>query len=173
MTYLDLADTALKIGLGAAIAGTFALLSSHRQHLHELERERMKRRERVLEKIAEDFELVYQALSAKYERVVGLARIVRDTRYRPNAQDCMKGLEDFPRLHVVESRLLLLGLRPEAEMIMRFRHLAGEFEKMALPQDQSHPNPDMLSAQLEVLFQQRVAVYSRLAEFYDDPRKKA
>jgi hypothetical protein len=173
MTYLDLADTALKIGLGAAVAGTFALLSSRRQHVHELERERMKRRERVLEKIAEEFELTYQALSAKYERVVGLARIVRDPRYHPNAQDSMKGVEDFPRLHIVESRLLLLGLRPEAELIMRFRHLAGEFEKMALPTDQSHPDPQVLSNQLEALFQQRVAIYRRLCEFYDDPRRKA
>jgi hypothetical protein len=40
MTYLDLADTAVKIGLGAAVAGGFALLSSRRQHVHELERER-------------------------------------------------------------------------------------------------------------------------------------
>ena len=112
MTYLDLADTAVKIGLGAAVAGGFALLSSRRQHVHELERERMKRRERVLEKTTEEFEVAYQTLSAKYERVVGLARVVRDSRYYPNAQDCLKGIEDFPRLHVVESRLLLLGLRP-------------------------------------------------------------
>jgi hypothetical protein len=172
MTYLDLVDTALKIGLGAAIAGTFALLSSQRQHIHELERERMKRGERMLEKVVEEFELAYQALSAKYERVVGLARVVQDPRYRSNAQGSMRGTEDFPRLHIVESRLLLLGLRPEAEMIMRLRHLAGEFEKMALPADQSYPDPQAMSKQLEVLFQQRTAVYSRLSEFYDDPRKK-
>ena len=44
---------------------------------------------------------------------------------------------------------------------------------MALPEDQSQPDPQALSAQLEALFQQRVAIYSRLAEFYDDPRRKA
>jgi hypothetical protein len=172
MTALELADTAVKIGLGALIAGGFALLSSGRQHKQELERERMKRRERVLEKIAEEFELAYQALSAKYERIGGLANVVRDARYRPNAQDCLHGVDDFPRLHVIESRLLLLGMRAEADMMMRFRQIAGEFEKMALPEDQSHPDPQALNAKLEMLFQQRVAIYRRLAEFYDDPRKK-
>jgi len=171
MTLLEVADTAVKIGLGALVAGAFALLASRRHHIHELDRERMKRRERVLEKIAEEFELAYQALSAKYEKVRSLANLVRDPRYHPNAQDCLRGVDDFPRLHVIESRLLLLGLRSEAEMIMGFRHLAGEFEKMALPKDQSHPDPQTLNAQLEILFQQRVAIYRRLAEFYDDPRK--
>jgi hypothetical protein len=171
MTSLELADTAVKIGLGAVIAGAFALLSSRRQHLQELERERMKRRERVLEKTAEEFELAYQALSAKYERVAGLANVVTDVKYRVNAQECLSGVDDFPRLHVIESRLLLLGLRPEAEMVMCFRQIAGEFEKMALPKDQSHPDHQALSLKLEALFQQRVAIYGRLAEFYDDPRK--
>jgi hypothetical protein len=171
MTLLELADTAIKIGLGALIAGTFALLSSRRQHGHELERERMKRRERVLEKVAEELELAYQGLSAKYERVRALANVVRDARYRPNAQDILCGIEDFARVHIIEARLHLLGLRAEAEMMMQFRHIAGQFEKLALPEDQAHPDPQILSAHLETLFQQRVAIYRRLAEFYDDPRK--
>ena len=33
MITLELADTAVKIGLGAVIAGAFALLSSRRQHI--------------------------------------------------------------------------------------------------------------------------------------------
>jgi hypothetical protein len=171
MTSLELADTAVKIGLGAVIAGAFALLSSRRQHIQELDRERVKRRERVLEKTAEEFELAYQALSAKYERIAGLANVVIDAKYRVNAQDCLSGIDDFGRLHVIESRLLLLGLRPEAEMVMHFRQIAGEFEKMALPKVQSHPDPQALSLKLEALFQQRVAIYGRLAQFYDDPRK--
>ena len=173
MTALEVVDSAVKIGLGALVAGGFALLASQRQHTHELDRERMKRRERVLEKAAEEFELTYQALSAKYERARSLARVVQDARYYPNAQQCLQGVDDFPRLHVIESRLLLLGLRREAEMIFGFRQLAGQFEKTALPEDRSHPDPDALNAQLETLFQQRVAIYSRLAEFYDDPRKNA
>src|SRR5215203_1779965 len=103
MTPLELADTAVKIGLGALVAGVFALLGASRQHRRELERERLKPRERVLEKVAEEFELVYQALSAKYERVRSLANVVCDARYRPNAQDCLNGVDDFPRLHVIES----------------------------------------------------------------------
>ena len=105
--------------------------------------------------------------------VVGLASVVADAKYRVNAQECLRGVDDFPRLHIIESRLFLLGLRAEAQMVMRFRQLAGEFERMALPGDQSHPDHQALTLKLEELFQQRVAIYSRLAEFYDDPRKKA
>lgn len=171
MSFLEVLDTSVKIGLGAVIAGAFALFSSRRQHLQDLARERMKRRERVLEKVAEDFELAYQALSAKYERVRGLAAVVGDARYHPNAQDFLQGTDDFPRLHVIESRLLLLGLRFEAEMIMGFRHFAGEFEKAALPKDRSHPDPAVLNRLLEELFNVRVRIYDHLSKLYDDPRK--
>ena len=84
----------------------------------------------------------------------------------------MSGSKDFPQLHIVESRLLLLGLKKEAEMVMRVRQIAGEFEKLALPKDQSHPNPETLNLKLEELFRERGAIYSRLAEILDDPRKK-
>jgi hypothetical protein len=172
MSGIDLADTAVKIGLGAFIAGFFALLASRRQHIHELDRERMKRRERVLERTAEEFELAYQTLALKYDRVLALARIVTGEKFRINAQDSISGVNDFPQLHIVESRLLLLGLKKEGEMVMRFRQIAGEFEKLALPQDKSHPNPETLNLKLEELFRERGAIYSRLAEFFDDPRKK-
>jgi hypothetical protein len=62
-------------------------------------------------------------------------------------------------------------LKNEAEMVKRFRGIAGEFENLALPKDQSHPDPEALNLKLEELFQVRTAIYSRLAEFYDDPRK--
>jgi hypothetical protein len=127
----------------------------------------------MLENAAEEFELAYQQLSAKYEQVLGLARVVTGEKFRINAHDCIRGLDDFPRPHVVESRLLLLGLKKEAEMIMRFRQIAGEFEKLALPGDHSHPDPQALNLKLEEFFHQRSTIYSRLAEFYDDPRKKA
>jgi hypothetical protein len=173
MSYIEVFDTAVKIGLGALIAGVFALLSSRRQHIHDLERERVKRRERVIEKTAEEFELAYQALSAKYETVLGLARVVTGEKFRINAQNSIHGLDDFPRVHVIESRFLLLGLKREAEMVARFRQIAGEFEKAALPKDRSHPDPQALNQKLEALFHQRAGIYNRLAEFYDDPRKKA
>jgi hypothetical protein len=37
-------------------------------------------------------------------------------------------------------------------MMMQFRQIAGQFEKLALPEDQAHPDPQMLSAHLETLF---------------------
>ena len=141
MTCIDLADTAIKIGLGAVVGGVFALLALRSQHNHELDRERMKRRERVIEKTAEEFEGAYQTLSLKYETVRALARTVTGETFRISAQESLHGLHDFPRLHVVESHLLLLGLKNEAEMVKRFRGIAGEFENLALPKDQSHPDP--------------------------------
>jgi hypothetical protein len=72
-------DTAIKIGLGALIAGAFAVFSSRRQYGNELEREHMKRREPVLDKVAEELELAYQGLSAKYERALARSFVTRDT----------------------------------------------------------------------------------------------
>jgi hypothetical protein len=56
-------------------------------------------------------------------------------------------------------------------MVMQFRKVAGEFEKLALLMDKSDPDPQALNLKLEELFQQRAAIYSHLAEFYDDPRE--
>ncbi len=172
MTYIELVDTALKIGLGALIAGFFALLSSRRQHNQELDRARMMRRERVLEMVLEEFEMAYQSLSRKYEEVLAMAQILSVEKYRIHAKKSIYGTSDFPRLHIVESRLLLLGLKEEARYLMGFRQIAGEFEKMALPKDRSHPDPDALNLKLEKLFSQRASIYERLSGFYDDPGKR-
>jgi len=95
--------------------------------------------------------IAYVMLSRKYEGVAGLSGVVTGEKYRLNAHDSIHSSDDFSRLHVVESRLLLLGLKDEAKMIMDFRQIAGEFEKLALP------NPLIsYSDQFFALFRQEV-----------------
>lgn len=171
MDYLELADAAIKIGFGAIIAGAFTLIGSHRKHKHELELGRINRRERVLEKIAEEFEQTYQLLSGKFEFVLGLCRVTSGDKYRINAHDAIHSFSDHSRIHVVESRLLLLGLEKEAKLVMNFRKISGDFEKLALPLDKSQPDPEILNLKLEDFFECRTSVYDKLSEYYDDPGK--
>lgn len=55
MTWPEVADTALKIGLPAAIAGTVAILVSRSGRLHDFEKERRRRKNDCLERAIEDF----------------------------------------------------------------------------------------------------------------------
>lgn len=173
MEYFELADTALKIGLGALIAGAFTLIASRTKHRQELELGRRNRREKLLEKVAEEFEKTYQLLSSKYENLLGLCRAVSGEKYRINAHEIIHSSSDISRIHVIESKLLLLGLKQEALLIMAFRKISGDFEKLALPRDKTHPDPYALNSKLEDFFECRGNVYEKLSEYYDDPGKRS
>src|SRR5277367_4686441 len=56
MTWIEVTDNAIKIGLGALIAGAITLLLSKSSSAHELRKEKIRRRSDMLERIAEDFE---------------------------------------------------------------------------------------------------------------------
>src|SRR5438445_9745270 len=54
VTSLDILDTAVKIGLGAAITGVSAWALASKQHRIDLAKERIRRRQQLLETVAED-----------------------------------------------------------------------------------------------------------------------
>jgi hypothetical protein len=56
MSWLDIVDTSIKIGLGALIAGIFALISAIVSHKHQLEKSKIETLSNAAEEISESFE---------------------------------------------------------------------------------------------------------------------
>ena len=116
MTYLDIIDSAVKIGLGALIAGLSTLALSRSQFHRDLEKERIKREFEMLKQVAEQVEsqthvaLRYWALITEWARYQRLPQEMPESREK-ELNNCKVALFDgFKDMTSAESKLLLLGL---------------------------------------------------------------
>src|SRR5437867_4635115 len=65
ITTLDIVDTAVKIGLGAAITAASGLALASRQHRSEIAKERLRRRQELMESVAQDV-AIFTHITLKY-----------------------------------------------------------------------------------------------------------
>lgn len=132
MTWLEIMDSAVKIGLGALIAGASAWMLARGQYSHDLRKSKVTREFELLKDIAEKVErfthsaLKYWAISADWHRA---------RRANPRAIESANLLEAkkelfsrFNELTSAEAFLLLLGqqdaqahLRAYGEHVMVYR----------------------------------------------------
>ena len=147
MTFLDVLDSAVKIGLGALIAGASAILLSRSQHHRELTRARIDREFEILKDVAEQTErftqaaLKYWALAADAHRARRQEKPLSERKAANLAEinDAMFNI--FHELTSSEAKLLLLGKRDAqrasrsyGETIIAFRRSAmSETEVMSDP----------------------------------------
>lgn len=132
MTWLEIVDSAVKIGLGALIAGASAWVLARGQYSHDLRKSKVSREFELLKDIAEKVErfthsaLKYWAISADWHRA---RRINSDTHKSENLLSTQKELfSRFNELTSAEAFLLLLGqkaaqaqLRAYGEHVMVYR----------------------------------------------------
>ena len=131
MTWIEVVDSAVKIGLGALIAGVIAFLLSSTQHRNELKKAKIEREFEMLKEVAEKVEnfnniaLRYWSLSSDWRR-----RLLLDSTILPssNLLDSQNDLYDsFSELTKAESLLLFgydeasVSLRSYGETIISFR----------------------------------------------------
>ncbi len=137
MTLLEVVDSAIKIGLGALIAGMSALLLSKSQHRRDLDRARIDREFEILKDVAEQTERFTQAALKHWALATDAHRLRRQGK--PLSDRKLANLADsgdtlfsiFHELTSSESKLLLLGkkdaqraLRTYGEMVTAFRRSA-------------------------------------------------
>ena len=131
MTWIEVVDSAVKIGLGALIAGVIAFLLSSTQHRNELKKAKIEREFEMLKEVAEKVEnfnniaLRYWSLSSDWRR-----RLLLDSTILPssNLLDSQNDLYDsFSELTKAESLLLFgydeasVSLRSYGETVISFR----------------------------------------------------
>lgn len=132
MTWLEVIDSAVKIGLGALIAGVSALVLAKAQHRNTLAKDRAEREFQLLKEIAEKVErfthasLKYWALSADWHRALRKDPEAKKSAQLRAAQDEL--FDRFNDVTTAEATLLLLGqedaqaqLRTYGDYVVSFR----------------------------------------------------
>lgn len=133
MTWLEVIDSAVKIGLGALIAGLSALVLAKAQHRNMLAKDRAEREFQLLKETAEKIEgfthaaLKYWALSADWHRALR-----KDPEAKKSAQLRAAQEELFDRFNDVttaEATLLLLGQEDAQAQLRTYGDYVGSFRK--------------------------------------------
>src|SRR5882762_2114868 len=88
VTSLEITDTAIKIGLGALIAGIIGLIAAIQSQKHEHNKEFLRRKRDLLEKLTVDFEKINTNFISMYSSAVTLIQAVdREPLYFQMTQD--------------------------------------------------------------------------------------
>jgi len=132
VTWLEVVDSAVKIGLGALIAGLSALFLAKAQHRNSLDKVRSEREFQLLREVAEKVErfthaaLKYWALAADWHRALRKDPEAAKSKALRAAQDEL--FERFNDVTAAEATLLLIGqedaqaqLRTYGEYVVGYR----------------------------------------------------
>lgn len=139
MTWIEVVDSAVKISLGALIAGVIGFLLSSTQHRNELKKAKVEREFEMLKEVAGKVEtfnhnaLRYWSLSSDWRR-----KLLSDSSTSPSNSllDSQSSLFDgFSELTKAESLLLLFGyenaqiaLREYGESVVSFKKRVSSME---------------------------------------------
>ncbi|CAH0260760.1 hypothetical protein SRABI70_03206 [Pseudomonas sp. Bi70] len=170
-TWIEIADTAIKIGLGAAISGASAFLINRQSHNKSLEKENYSRNKETLESVALSIEELTHALLKYWSYILDWAKnnekgvqaskekIDSITELRGDVFNLFKGLTNS------EGRLLLIGCVEQQKKLREYGSLISEFYRYA-----SRNNEQMQSSELEVwrakILEAREQLYSSLNKSY-------
>lgn len=132
MTWIEVVDSAVKISLGALVAGVIAFLLSSTQHRNELKKAKIEREFEMLKEVAEKVEnfnsitLNYWAFATDWRRRLVLDSSLPKSNGLLDAQN--KLFDSFSELTKAESLLLLFGysnaqikLREYGETVISFK----------------------------------------------------
>jgi hypothetical protein len=171
VTGLEIADTAVKIGLGALISGGATYLLAKYSHQRELEKEFVKRRRDALESIAESVHRFNQNYLAYVSKLITYESL-KDKKATPPESLVTSLLTEgealgksftSEMLHA-ESRLLLLG---EIEAQQAVRELAQKLSNFIEQNKRTGGSPPtVLMALAHELNRRREVIFNALSAAY-------
>ncbi|MDP5239756.1 hypothetical protein Q9Q94_09450 [Uliginosibacterium sp. 31-16] len=135
VSYLEIIDSAVKIGLGALIAAFSSYLLAKHNHSRDLEKDHIRRKRELLESVAEQVE-GFTHLSLRYWAFIGdWIRSKRDSRSM--SENRSKDLErtrdalfdSFKEVTSGEAKLLLLGLKKPQQALRAYGEVITELRK--------------------------------------------
>ena len=175
MTTLEIIDSAVKIGLGAALTGITTLLVSRAQRRHELAKERIQRTVALLQQIAQEVESCFHAALRRWATLCHYVR-------RRDAKEPLEDAENeariasdeffdaFRDLTNAEAKLMLIGASEAANGLKDLGEAMTIFRR-----DMRIGAPtltlDGLTAARANLREKRVALFSELSKLYRNETK--
>lgn len=173
MTYLEVIDTAVKVGLGALISGITAVWMAKAKTRDDMRRERLQRHQGLLEKCAEQIEDFSHVFLRYWALIVECVRL-REKGSDPSeekSEELPKAkaelFDAFSELTSAESKLLLLGhsdaqrfLRELGDLAKGIRRHAWEGNKKLTEIEMEEFRTQFLVAR-EKLFNALSAIYRK------------
>ena len=174
-TWIEIADTAVKIGLGAIITGASAYILARHNHSKSIEKEYLIKHREVMESVTLDIEEMTHVLLKYWSFILDWARN-RDKGITniEGKSDQIKSLRLemfslFKGLSSAEGRLLLLGCKDQQVCLREYGEKISEFYRYA-----SRNNDEMDCVILEEwrvkLLENRENLYSSLSKAYKNAK---
>ncbi len=133
MSYLEILDTAIKIGLGTLISGVTTWKVTRLQHKNEDEKERNRRRIDNLEKVASQTQMfchdamIYWSRIVDYTRKQETSQALSESQLRDLKEARTKLYSSYENLTSAESTLYLLGLKDSQERLRILGDAVSQF----------------------------------------------
>jgi len=166
MTWIEVASDAVKIGLGAFVAGIFAVLIAFFNHRFKTKEKSGNRRRKAINEAIDTFEEV--ALSTMNEvrslRAENESEDLNDLLYssgKPDDAKLRSRGEEFRALEKMEYRLVVLGFERAAAEVASYKQLFLKVEY--LEEGREHDRYSRFESQLEA---KQIAVLKKLSAAY-------
>ena len=169
MTWIEVVDSAVKIGLGALIAGVIAFLLSSTQHRNELKKAKVDREFEMLKEVAEKAEnfnqtaLKYWSLSSDWRRRLAIDNSIEKPIELSMAQNDF--FDSFKELTKAESLLLLFGYSNASLKVREYGESIIDFYNRVKNIDLPFNNSDA-SNYRKSMIDKRSELFSLLNEIY-------
>jgi len=180
MEAIEVIDTAVKVGLGAVIAGLYAVFSERQQYKYKIVSEFCSRRFQIIEKIANNCACFhkrlsdYWALMADYFSPDHKGRISKRTNQKIEEAD-IEFRNSFLELNEAEGWLYLLDEENAAKVLCEYAALASEFYKKVYVNSKEVNYEDLVNYRLR-LRENRKNVLKAISEvfrnFQNDRKQK-
>ncbi|MCO6058496.1 hypothetical protein NG726_17700 [Pseudomonas sp. MOB-449] len=170
-TWIEIADTAIKIGLGAVLSGISAFVINHQSHNKNIEKENHSRNKETLESVTLSIEELTHVLLKYWSSILDWSKN-NEKGVKPSKEksDSIVELREdvfnlFKGLTNSEGRLLLIGCVEQQKKLREYGMLISEFYRYA-----SRNNEEMQSSELEAwrskILEAREQLYSSLNKSY-------
>lgn len=170
-TWIEIADTTVKIGLGAIISGASAYMLARHNHSKAIEKEYLLKHRDVMESVTLDIEEMTHALLKYWSFILDWARNrekgVKNTEEKSDHITSLRSevFSLFKGLSSAEGRLLLLECKEQQQRLREYGEKISEFYRYA-----SRNNDEMECAALEEwriqLLASREGLYASLSKAY-------
>ena len=171
MTYLEVIDTAVKVGLGALISGISTYWMAKSKNSDDLKRERLLRHHNLLEKSAEQIEnfshvsMRYWALIVEWVRNREQKLELAPHRSEELTKTKVELFDAFSDLTSAESKLLLLGHVEAQKLLRNYGELAKRMRRHAYDGNKSLTEAQMDEYRTKLL-EAREKLFKELSQIY-------
>ena len=133
---IEILDTAIKIGLGAAITGLTTYLVTRRTHLHEVRKIRLQETTQLLRECMGKIESATTRINEVNHIIYGRRRALTEGQVA-DVQDCRQEFSSaFSEVKDARSICILLGLKQAAALFAEYAQKVDELSKYQMSQPQ-------------------------------------